>query len=179
VVQSGGFVRVESTLGRGTSFRVFLPSVQEPLPAAASVPARPSAHRGSETVLVCDDYEPLHSVTRLTLESYGYRVLVADHPAQAIELARAAEPPPALLVTDVVMPGMSGRELADRMLCEHPHLRVLFISGYAANPSLREQATEGEVAFLAKPFKPEDLARRVREVLDQDALARPHPCPDP
>ena len=166
VVQSGGRVVVESEPGRGATFRVLLPAVLGLLPELEEEHIPLDEHRGNETVLVCDDYDPVRSVTRRTLELYGYDVLVADHPERALEVARRSPRPVALLVTDFAMPGMTGRELADRMLFEQPQLRVLFISGYTTNVALRRQVVDEEVAFLPKPFAPEGLARKVREVLD-------------
>ena len=165
VAQSGGQVLVDSEPGRGSSFRVMLPSVEGVALPEAVAPEHRSEHGGDELVLICDDYDPVRSVTRRTLEAYGYSVLVADHPERALELARGREGL-SLLITDFTMPGMTGRELADRMLFEHPNLRVLFISGYTTSHAMRRQVVDNEVAFLQKPFAPEDLARSVRQVLD-------------
>jgi len=169
VARSGGRVTVESERGQGTRFRVLLPAVED---APAELEHEPEAGlRGTETVLVCDDYDPVRSVTRRTLEACGYSVLVADHPARALALARDTRQALDLLVTGFAMPGTTGRELADRMLFERPGLRVLFLSGYTDDvvqqpPPYPAASGTDEVAFLARPFSPEDLARRVREVLD-------------
>src|SRR5256886_1815035 len=166
VKQSGGYIWVYSEPGHGTTVKVYLPRVPgaaEPLPVAA---ATPELRRGSEIVLLVEDAAPVRSLARKSLESYGYTVLeAADGPA-ALDLAARHPRGIDILVTDVVMPGMSGRELAERLAPARPAMRVLYTSGYTDDAMVRQGVLRAGVAFLQKPFVPETLARKVREVLD-------------
>ena len=168
VKQSGGYIWVYSEPGHGTTVKVYLPRVSgaaEPLPVAA---ATPELRRGSETVLLVEDAPPVRSLARKSLESYGYTVLeAADGPA-ALELSAGHARGIDILVTDVVMPGMSGRELAERLAPARPAMRVLYTSGYTDDAMVRQGVLRAGVAFLQKPFIPETLARKVREVLDRE-----------
>jgi len=166
VKQSGGYIWVYSEPGHGTTVKVYLPRVPgaaEPLPVAA---ATPELRRGSEIVLLVEDAAPVRSLARKSLESYGYTVLeAADGPA-ALDLAARHPRGIDILVTDVVMPGMSGRELAERLAPARPAMRVLYTSGYTDDAMVRQGVLRAGVACLQKPFVPETLARKVREVLD-------------
>src|SRR5437016_6107550 len=166
VKQSGGYIWVYSEPGHGTTVKVYLPRVPgaaEPLPVAD---ATPELRRGSEIVLLVEDAAPVRSLARKSLESYGYTVLeAADGPA-ALDLAARHPRGIDILVTDVVMPGMSGRELAERLAPARPAMRVLYTSGYTDDAMVRQGVLRAGVAFLQKPFVPETLARKVREVLD-------------
>ncbi len=166
VKQSGGNVGVYSELGFGTSFKIYLPLVEETAAAADALPGAPAPVRGSEMVLIVEDEEDLRTLAREILEAHGYSVMEAATPEAA--LRAVAERPDGidLLVTDVVLPQMSGRELADRLLAGRPGLRVLFMSGYTDDAIVRHGVLELDMPFLAKPFTPENLARRVREALD-------------
>jgi two-component system, cell cycle sensor histidine kinase and response regulator CckA len=166
VKQSGGVVRVRSGVGAGTSFEVYFPAVQ----AAADVDTRPVAAalpRGNETILLAEDQAEVRSVTRSILTRYGYNVIDASNGAEA--LARAAELHHIdLLLTDVVMPGMSGPELAAALSVIRPNLRVLYASGHAEAGIVRRGTLSAAVAFIQKPFAPGSLLTKVRETLDSD-----------
>jgi signal transduction histidine kinase len=158
VKQAGGFIEVDSEPGRGTSVKVYLPRVDQAV-ASAAAPAAAEPRRGTETVLVVEDAASVRLVTRQVLERYGYAVLEAPNGDAALRLAARHHGPIHLLVTDVVMPGLSGRQLAGQLAPLRPEMKVLYVSGYAGD-------VEPGVAYLQKPFAPETLARRVRDLLD-------------
>jgi signal transduction histidine kinase/ActR/RegA family two-component response regulator len=164
VTQSGGYIRVRSEAGRGSTFRVYLPRVSDPLQEAPRLAASavPSGH---ETILLAEDAPEVRESLRRSLEGSGYRVLAAPDPNAALLLAEDPSGPAQLLIADVVMPGMNGRELARRLTTRWPALRVLFISGYADSVAQQDALEPGQ-AFLRKPFSMDDLGRKVREVLD-------------
>ena len=164
---SGGHVEVASEAGRGTTFRIYLPQVEggaAPGPAAA-----PSAElpRGRETVLLAEDEGGVRALARHVLSECGYTVLEAADGEEALRVAAAHAGPIDLLATDVVMPRLGGRELAERLLPKRPGTRLLYLSGYANDPLLSQGVTGGPAGFLQKPFMPRDLAQKVREVLDR------------
>jgi two-component system, cell cycle sensor histidine kinase and response regulator CckA len=166
VKQSGGFIWVYSELGRGTTFKIYLPRVE-----GAAVPARPTppstpSRRGSETILLVEDQEEVRRLARRVLETLGYTVLVAASGAEALQLAGAHAGPIHLLVTDVIMPGMSGREVGLLLAPARPETKVLYVSGYANESIVHHGVLEPGIAFLQKPFTVEALGRKVREVLD-------------
>ena len=166
VKQSGGHLTVESRQGRGTCFQLLFPRVTagaHPTGEPSREPARP--HWGSEAILLVEDEPEVRAFARDTLSSYGYRVLEAESAEHSLELIATTQVD--LVVTDVVMPGMSGPELHRRLVALRPGLRVLFMSGYVDDPVLRRGVISGEVPFLQKPFLPGDLAREVRQILDQ------------
>ncbi len=165
--QSGGYIFVSSQQGRGTTFRLYLPRVEEA--AEVFVPADPASTstRGSGTLLLAEDEVGVRALVRRILEGNGYTILEASNGAQALELYERYQGSVGLLITDVVMPGgMSGRQLADRLLAKRPTLKVLFVSGYTDEAISRHGVLEKGVEFLKKPFSPEALARKVREILD-------------
>jgi len=165
VRQAGGEVRVDSDPGRGSTFDVFLPRTRE-VAVRAPVEERRRARGGSETVLLVEDDAGVREAAARALRSGGYRVIAA-HGADAAEAAmREAPEPPAVLVTDVVMPATTGRELADRMRASRSGLRVLFLSGHAQEVVDRHGVLEPGVSFLPKPFTATSLLAKVREVLD-------------
>jgi len=165
VTQSHGRLRVDSVPGKGTTFEIFLPQAGEPATAPMPVATKPGA-RGSETVLLVEDDAMVRRLAEATLERQGYRVLAAPSGGDALRLAAGRNGSIDLVITDVVMPGMPGPELAQRLEASHPGLRVLYMSGYADDTMARHGISEERVNFLAKPFSPDELARRVREVLD-------------
>lgn len=167
VKQSGGHIWVYSEPGKGTTFKIYLPELTaegEPLPASGALPA--SSAGGTETILLVEDESSLRTMVREILAARGYRVIEAENGPRALELAAAQPQPIHLLVTDVVMPGMGGRELSEQVASRHPVMKVLFISGYTDDAVIRRGALRAGSFFLQKPFSPEAIARKVREVLD-------------
>jgi len=169
VKQSGGNIWIYSEPGQGTTFKIYLPRIDEPAETIErSAPAaRAEAPRGSETVLVVEDDAAVRSLTARILERGGYEVLTAQDGAEALYLSDAEQGPIQLLLTDVVMPGQSGRQVAASLLEQRPEMKVLFMSGYTDNAIVHHGVLEEGTAFIQKPFTPEELARRVREVLDR------------
>jgi CheY-like chemotaxis protein len=168
VSQSGGYIWLYSEPGKGTTFKIYLPRVDEP-PAPAAVADVPTRElTGSETVLVVEDEDAVRALTCLTLEARGYRVLVAASAEEALELAVRHAGPIPLVVTDVIMPGMSGGELAGRLAALRPEIRVIFVSGYTDDTIAHQGVLDPGVHFLQKPFTLDGLARKVREVLDAE-----------
>jgi len=168
VKQSDGHLELESVPGVGTTFKVYLPAEQgfaETPTESLSVAAKPVG--GSETVLLVEDEEAVRQITVRLLEAFGYRVLKAASGEEALRLVEAGGNKIDLLMTDVVMPGMSGRELADALCSRDPGLKVLFESGYTDDAVVRHGVVHAEVVFLQKPFTPEALARKVREALER------------
>ncbi|MEK6609595.1 MAG: response regulator, partial [Gemmatimonadota bacterium] len=167
VKQSGGFIWVESKPGQGATFRVCLPPVDEPVALVAEEASAGAALRGTEVVLVAEDEDAVRAVARRALQQRGYTVLEASGGPAALRVAAGHEGAIGLLLTDVVMPGMSGKELADALTTQRPNTRVLFMSGYTDDAIVREGMLEPGLAFLPKPFTAERLAEMVREVLDR------------
>ncbi len=166
VRQAGGAVRVRSAVGQGSSFTLYLPRTTV-APAARAAETAPTAVRGgTETVLLVEDEDAVRAIARETLARRGYEVLVAPDGPGAIALARRHPTPIDLLLTDVIMPGMHGRELAEALQRDRPGMRVLFMSGYTEDEVLHRGISTDALAFIAKPFTPDALAARVRDVLD-------------
>lgn len=166
VKQSEGHISVYSEVGVGTAFEILFPAVAD---AARSEPSRSGlapVRFGHETVLLVEDEEPVRKIARLALESHGYHVIEAHLGAEALNAVAEHPTPIQLLVTDVVMPEMSGRELAERLRKRHPGLKVLFVSGYTDDAVIRHGILDARDPFLQKPFSPLTLARKVRDVLD-------------
>jgi PAS domain S-box-containing protein len=225
VEQSGGSVTVETGVGRGTTFRIYLPQVETPVPAGrplsvarpaapmtpvplrlppavspapvsaaptppppaplqpVPVPMEPATAKETpstqnETILLVEDALRVRAVVREILEMNGYHVLEARHGAEAIEISERHRGPIHLMVTDVVMPQMSGRELAQRLLPVRPDLRVLYMSGYTDDAIVRHGVLGAGMAFLSKPFTPDALAVKVRELLDSPPAPANLPGPE-
>jgi PAS domain S-box-containing protein len=167
VKQSGGSIWVYSEPGRGTTFKIYLPLATADMPVGGTAQPAPVAPTGTETILVVEDEPSLRTLVAVMLEDKGYNVVIADSSEQAIELADRERID--LLLTDLVMPRLSGRELATRIRAMRPSIRVLFMSGYADEAINRNGSLEPGAAFLAKPFTAAELAKRVRETLDTPA----------
>jgi PAS domain S-box-containing protein len=164
--QSEGYLEVYSEVGIGTTFKVYLPAVVQPATEKSASPAG-EASNGNETVLLVEDEEGVREIAALALTTHGYRVLEAGHGKDALQVAEAHQGEIDLLVTDVVMPELSGRQLAEELRVRRPGLKVLFLSGYTDDAIVRHGILQAEVAFLHKPFRPAALAKKVRAVLDQ------------
>ncbi len=166
VKQNNGFINVYSEPGQGATFKIYLPRTQESMPQekASETSAVP---QGSETVLLVEDEASILSLGKAVLERCGYTVLAARTPKEALALAGQHEGPIHLLVTDVVMPEMNGKELTARVKESLPDIRVLYMSGYTSNAIIHRGVFEEDVHFLPKPFSVNSLAAKVREVLDQ------------
>ena len=165
VQQTGGYIWLYSELGHGTSFKIYLPRVDADGPQPAEEEQRASALDGSETVLVAEDEEAVRLIIAKALEARGYRVLSARDGSEALELA-AGHGGIDLLVTDVVMPDMNGRELSRCLTEARPNLRTLYLSGYTDDAMLHRGVLQEGVAFLQKPFSLGALARKVRDVIE-------------
>jgi len=165
VKQSGGYISVYSELGRGASFKIYLPRIETPVTTPAG-PQKGGAARGNETVLVVEDEPAVLTLSRRALEAQGYVVLAASDAAAALRVVERHGGTIHLLLTDVVMPGQSGRELADRLAAQRPGIRVLYMSGYPGDAVVQHGTLPSGSAFLQKPFSPDGLALKVRDVLD-------------
>ncbi len=166
VKQSGGFIWVYSEPGLGTTFKIYLPRVDAPARASGATARPRESFRGTETVLLVEDATAVRSVTHQALHRQGYTVLDAASGAEALKIAASHEGPIHLLLTDVVMPGLSGRQLSDRLTQIRPETRVLYTSGYTNDAIVRHGVLESGIGYLQKPFTMDALARKVREVLD-------------
>ena len=168
VKQSGGHIEVDSEVGRGTRFKIYLPCVEKAVRSRKSDPGLSMVSWGKETVLLVEDEEQVRALSRHILEAHGYTVLEAGHGAEAIRVSDERLPGPIhLLISDVVMPHLGGRELAERLALTRREMKVLFVSGYTDDAVVRHGVLAAETAFLQKPFTPSALVKKVREVLDK------------
>jgi PAS domain S-box-containing protein len=165
VKQSGGYIIAQSEPGHGTAFHIYLPQVEESAESVDAVSAARPIHGGCETVLLVEDEESVRQLVRETLEAKGYKVLEAENGESALKVATAHSGDIQMLITDVVMPGMSGREVARQLCASHPSMRVLYLSGYAEDAIAHHGVLEPGTTFLQKPFTLQILARKVWEVL--------------
>jgi CheY-like chemotaxis protein len=165
VKQSGGFIYGYSDLGRGSRFRIYLPRAEGALEAADTPLPAGAAVRAEGTILLVEDEEAVRRLARRVLEGVGYQVLEAASGWEALALADGWRDKLDLVVTDVIMPGMSGQELSARLREQRPGLRILYVSGYTDDAILQHGTLLPNTAFLQKPFSPGSLAQRVREVL--------------
>jgi hypothetical protein len=167
VSQSDGIIDVETGAGAGTTFRIYLPAVEEQPATLPDAGLEPSPS-GSEAVLLVEDDDSVRGVTAVALRGFGYTVVAARSGRAALELMTSRPERIDLLVSDVVMPDMNGRELSELLLARYPEMRVLFLSGYTDDAVVRHGVLRAEVAFLQKPFTPIVLATKVRSLLDGD-----------
>jgi CheY-like chemotaxis protein len=170
VKQSGGHVAVYSEMGHGTVFKVYLPVAACPA-GVEPVGATLAAAGGSETILLVEDEEQVRALSRAILEMNGYRVLDSTHVGDAILLFETHAAEIDLMLTDVIMPSMNGRELYERLAALQPGLRVLYMSGYTDGAIEQHGVLEPGTAFIQKPFTPDSLAEKVRSVLDRREAA--------
>jgi hypothetical protein len=166
VKQSGGYIWVYSEPGQGATFKIHLPRVDE---ATESVPvseARVRPVAGSETVLLVEDDDAVRTLAATILQERGYKLLESASPEDALQIGERQQEPIHLLLTDVVLPRISGRKIAEYLTLLRPTMKVLYMSGYTDDTVVRNGVLETGTAFLQKPFTPASLARKVREVLD-------------
>jgi len=166
IKQSGGDIWVDSKPGAGTTFRIYLPVAEEPRGEAAA-PLETTPLRGTETILLVEDEDGVRRVVETMLKRRGYQVLASPSPADALAVAESHSGTIDLLITDMVMPGMSGRKMAEHLITARPEMRVLYVSGYS-DPI----ESDGGKAFLQKPFTAEELAQKISEVLRPKALGQ-------
>jgi CheY-like chemotaxis protein len=165
VKQSSGYVFAESELGAGTTFYVYLPRVEESAEELSPAKSQQNDAGGCETVLLVEDEESVRELVRLTLSSRGYHVLEAENGECGLRIAESFKEHIDILITDVVMPGIGGRELARKLLLLRPGVSVLYLSGYTEDAVVTRGALGPRTAFLQKPFTLQNLAKKVREVL--------------
>ena len=163
--QSGGNIWVYSEPGQGTTFKVYFPRVEAAVDQPAAAPALETL-KGSETILIAEDEPAVGELVRRVLARHGYRVLVASTPHEALDLAQRQTNPINLLISDVVLPEMSGRALASQLKSGRPNMRILFMSGYTDDAIVHHGVLDPDTPFLQKPFTPQALARKVRAILD-------------
>jgi CheY-like chemotaxis protein len=166
VKQSGGHITAYGEVGHGTTFKIYLPRVEETAQAVLPTQMPVELPHGTETILLVEDAEQVRNLARVFLEECGYTVWAAGSGPEAIQFARQHEGKIHLLLTDVIMPEMSGPMLAPLLETLNPGAKVLYMSGYTDATSLRQDLMAAGSAFLQKPFSPDVLARKVREVLD-------------
>jgi signal transduction histidine kinase len=166
VKQTDGYIWVYSEPGQGTSFKIYLPRAAAAAEPPAPKPLAPASLAGSETVLLAEDEAAVRNFTRRVLAAHGYTVLTAADGQEALHLAERHAGPIHLLLTDVVMPNMGGRELAERLVAARHEMKVLYLSGYTDDAIVHHGVLEPGIAFLQKPFTLQGLARKLREVLD-------------
>jgi CheY-like chemotaxis protein len=171
VKQSGGYVWAYSEAGKGTTVKVYLPEIQGEVHTPDPMQSPSGAH-ASEVVLIVEDEESVRTMMARTLELEGYRILEASDGQEALELVEGRKEAVDLIITDLAMPQLNGRELADRVGRSRPDLPVLFISGYTDDEMVRRGLIEPNKPFMSKPFTPEVLAAKVRALLDQAAAKR-------
>ena len=166
VKQSGGSIWVYSEVGQGTTFKVYLPRVDEGAEEYKRTAEREEIIQGAETILLAEDEDMVRKLAVQVLEMHGYRVLEAANGGAALLICERHKEPIHLLITDVIMPEMSGRELAVRLAQLRPEMKVLYMSGYTDNAIVHQGVLDEGANFIQKPFPTEALARKVRDVLD-------------
>lgn len=166
IKQSCGYIWVYSEVGQGTVFRTYFPRIDEKTQQTQGAMPEQSAEKGSETILLAEDSVSLREMASEYLESVGYTVIRATAGKEALQLAKEFAGPIHLILTDVVMPEMSGPELASQVSSFRPDIKVIFTSGYTDDAIARQGILDPQVAFIQKPYRPKALARKIREVLD-------------
>jgi PAS domain S-box-containing protein len=166
VKQSGGSIQVKSEVGHGTTFRIYFPAAEGSTSTREEAVGSTKVAGGTETILIAEDEPDLRELTRIFLEGYGYKVLEASSAEEAIETAESFTQPIDLLLTDVIMPGMSGRQLAEKPLSKRPQTRIVYMTGYTDDMVVQHKVLEPGVKLLQKPFSKVDLALTVRATLD-------------
>jgi len=173
VKQSGGYIWVYSEKGRGTCFKIFLPRVSEIAESEAAKKEQPALQQGFETILLVEDDSAVRELVRSMLTARGYSVLTPEHPLEVETVCEGHSGRIHLLLTDLILPGVNGREIAKRVCSLRPEVKVLFMSGYTDDAMVHRHGFDRSVAFLPKPFSSATLATKVREVLDGDELDLP------
>ncbi len=173
VKQSGGYIWVYSEPDRGTTFKIYLPRVDQPVEATGGESHPKSVQRGTETILLVEDDPQLRQLSSSILAHCGYKMLVASTPEEGLAICQANYRDIRLLITDVVMPRMNGRQLAEQIAQVSPEVRVLYISGYTSNAIVHYGVLDPGLWFLPKPFTLSALIAKVREVLDASANSQP------
>jgi len=171
VKQSGGHVTVYSEVGHGTTFKILMPRSTERAAQPEPSQSETAAPSGTEMILLVEDEEPLRAVMKSYLQNKGYPVLDAADPAEAMEIAENSSQPPDLLITDVVLPQISGVKLAQRLGALYPKMKVLYVSGYTADAIVHHGARSADFVFLSKPFSLNTLGRKVRSALDAEPVS--------
>jgi signal transduction histidine kinase/CheY-like chemotaxis protein len=171
VKQSGGYIWVYSELGNGSTFKVYLPRIEDSVDEVAPLPVSLDSQRGSETILLVEDEEAVRDLIQTVLNDQGYNVIPSRDTQHALQIAETFAHEIHLLLTDVVMPGMSGRELAAHITARRRGIRVLFMSGYTDNVITSGGVLEKGITFLQKPFSPGQLTQKVRDVLTRTTFA--------
>ena len=174
VKMSGGYIWVYSEPDRGTTFKIYFPRVDQPAEEVRAERRPAGMQRGTETILLVEDNEQVRQLTSEVLEDSGYKVLLAASPEEALALCRGNHPDIQLLVTDVILPGMNGPQLAAQVKQISPRTRVLYVSGYTSNAIVHYGVLDAGLWFLAKPFSLSELVAKVRQVLDAES-AEPEP----
>jgi len=172
VKQSGGYIDLTSSPGNGATFSIYLPRVDQAAEVEKHGTEQPAQLRGAETILLVEDEDTLRALVRHLLEEYGYHVLEACDGSEALRISEQTSGNIHLLLTDVVMPGISGRVLADQMKQKRTDMKVVFMSGYTGQRVGEKDILEPGSLFLQKPFTRENLARKIREALDVASVAQ-------
>jgi CheY-like chemotaxis protein len=170
VKQSGGHVWVYSEIGRGSTFKVYLPLVTDAVETAEQKSYEPDFEKGEATILLVEDEEMVRNLSLKILEMNGYRVLTAADGQEACKVCKEFPDEIHLMITDVVMPQMSGREVAEQAVLHRPDMLVLFMSGYTDDAIVRHGVLDDGVPFLQKPFTPDALVNKVRQVLENQTV---------
>jgi CheY-like chemotaxis protein len=173
VKQSGGYIWVDSEVDVGTNLKIYLPLVDEEVTEAEVDAGRPETACGNETILLAEDEDMVRHLVRDSLKLHGYTVLEAANGEEALLICQRHEGPIHVLLTDVVMPRMGGKELAEQLTQSHPDMRVIYMSGYPDHSIAHHGILDRNISFIGKPFRPDAVVLRVAEVLQQDSgLAR-------